>query len=173
MQVILLEHVSRLGGVGQLVNVKDGYGRNFLIPTGKAIRATKANIQDFEAQREALERQNVEKREAAKKQAEALGKISVKVIRQASDDGKLFGSVSVSDVAKALKEAGYDFVRQQIDLLSTIKTLGLYHASLSLHPEVKIKIDVQVVRNAESSAYDAIAQEAEEDAESNKQENAA
>ncbi len=156
MEVILLEHVSRLGNVGELVTVKDGYGRNFLIPTGKAIRATKANVKEFEAQREALEKQNVEKREAAQKKADGLGTISVKVIRQASDDGKLFGSVAVRDVAAALQEAGYDAERQQIDLLSTIKSLGLYQATWQLHPEVKVTFDIQVVRNAESSAYDTI-----------------
>lgn len=172
MEVILLEHVSRLGNVGELVTVKDGYGRNFLIPTGKAIRATKANVKEFEAQREALEKQNIEKREAAKKQADGLGKISVKVIRQASDDGKLFGSVAVRDVALAMQEAGYEAERQQIDLLSTIKTLGLYHATWQLHPEVKVTFDIQVVRNAESSAYDTIEEEKEESAAS-QQENAA
>lgn len=162
MKVILLEHVARLGNVGELVTVKDGYGRNFLIPTAKAIRATKANIEQFEARREALEKQNTEKRENAKKQAASLDKLSVKIVRQASDDGKLFGSVAVRDVAAALAEIGHDFDRQQIDLASSIKSLGLYKATISLHPEVKVHCDVQVVRNLESSAYDEAADEPED-----------
>lgn len=163
MEVILLEHVARLGNVGELVSVKDGYGRNFLIPTAKAIRATKANVAEFEAQREALEKQNVEKRNVAQQQADKLGKISVKVVRQASDDGKLFGSVAVRDVAAALVDQGHNFNRQQIDLTSSIKTLGLYHATLTLHPEVKLTFDIQVVRNLEASAYDEIEAEKAED----------
>ncbi len=171
MDVILLEHVARLGNVGELVSVKNGYGRNFLIPTGRAIRATKTNVKEFEARRDALEKQNAEKRDAAQKQADKLGKISVKIVRQASEDGKLFGSVAVRDVATALAEAGHGFERQQIDLQSSIKSLGLYKATISLHPEVKITCDLQVVRNLESSAYDEI--EKEEAAQAEPQEDAA
>lgn len=155
MEVILLEHVAKLGNVGQLVSVKSGYGRNFLIPTGKAIRATKASVAEFEAQRDALEQQNAKKRDEAKARASTIGTLSVKVVRQASDDGKLFGSVAVRDVALALKDQlGHEFDRQQINLHSSIKNLGLYHASIMLHPEVKITCDVQVVRNMEATAYD-------------------
>ena len=151
MELILLEHVSRLGGIGDVVKVKDGFGRNFLIPQGKAVRATKANVEAIAARKEALGAINNEKRSAAQKQAETLGELSVKVVRQASEDGRLFGSVAVRDVAQALAEAGHEFARQQIDLTSTIKTLGSYTARITLHPEVKIDCTVEVVRTLEAA----------------------
>jgi large subunit ribosomal protein L9 len=151
MELILLEHVTRLGGIGDVVKVKDGYGRNFLIPQKKAVRATKANIEEIAARKDALAKLNAEKRDAAQKEAAALGELSVKVVRQASEDGKLFGSVAVRDVALALEEKGHRFSRQQIDLLSTIKTLGSYAARITLHPEVKIDCTVEVVRSLDAS----------------------
>jgi large subunit ribosomal protein L9 len=151
MELILLEHVTRLGGIGDVVNVKDGYGRNFLIPQGKAVRATKANIEEIAARKEALGKINNEKRDAAKVLAASLQDLSIKVVRQASEDGKLFGSVAVRDVAIALQEAGHAFNRQQIDLTTAIKVLGTYTAKITLHPEVKIDCTVEVVRSLESS----------------------
>jgi large subunit ribosomal protein L9 len=153
MDLILLEHVAKLGKVGDLVNVKGGYGRNFLLPQQKAVRATKANIASINAQKEILERQNVERKNAAMEQAKALTDLSVKVVRQASEDGRLFGSVAVRDVAAALTEKGYEFSRQQIDLLGTVKTLGLYKAKIALHPEVVIECHIEVVRTAEATAF--------------------
>jgi large subunit ribosomal protein L9 len=151
MELILLEHVHRLGGIGDVVKVKDGYGRNFLIPQKKALRATKANVEEIAARKEALGKLNNEKRAAAQQQAEKLGSLSVKVVRQASEDGRLFGSVAVRDVAEALAAAGHTFSRPQIDLTSTIKSLGTYTARITLHPEVKIECAVEVVRTLESS----------------------
>ncbi len=163
MDVILLEHVSRLGNVGEVVAVKAGYGRNFLIPTGKAVRATKTNVAEIAAKREALEKQNAEKRDAAQSQAKALEGLSVKIVRQASEDGKLFGSVAVRDVVAALKEKGQEFNRQQVDLDGAIKSLGLYKANITLHPEVKVTCMIEVVRSLEASAYDELEQEEAED----------
>ena len=152
MELILLEHVSRLGGIGDVVKVKDGFGRNFLIPQGKAMRATKANVEAIAARKEALGKINNEKRDAAQKMAESLVELSVNVVRQASEDGRLFGSVAVRDIVLALNEAGHNFSRQQVDLTSTIKTLGSYTARITLHPEVKVECAVQVVRTLEAAS---------------------
>lgn len=152
MELILLEHISRLGGIGDVVKVKDGFGRNFLIPQGKAVRATKANVEEIAARKEALGKINNEKRDAAQKQMEALGSLSVKVVRQASEDGRLFGSVAVRDIVQALEQAGHQFARQQVDLTSTIKTLGSYTARITLHPEIKMDCAVEVVRSLEAAS---------------------
>ncbi len=153
MDIILLEHVSRLGNVGDVVTVKDGYGRNFLLPQKKAVRATKDNIKEIEAQRDALEKQNTAKRDEAQKQADSLKKLSVKIIRQASDDGRLFGSVATRDVVTALKDKGHNFERQQIDLSGSIKYLGLHEATITLHPEVKVVCKLEVVRTENATAF--------------------
>lgn len=150
MQVILLERIARLGGVGDQVKVKDGFGRNFLLPQKKALRATKENIAYFETKRADLEKQNANARAAAEKQAAALGNLSVTIIRQASEDGKLYGSVSVRDVADALKDSGREIERRLIDLNSAIKSLGAYEAVVHLHPEVPVKLTINVARNADS-----------------------
>lgn len=161
MEVILLERVARLGDVGEVVKVKNGFGRNYLIPQQKAVRATEANKKEIEAKREALQSRNQEMRAAAEKRAAKLGQISVKVVRQASEDGKLYGSVSARDVATAIQEQmGEEIERRLIDLNESIKSLGLYKATITLHPEVKLSADIQVVRSMEASAYDEI--EAEE-----------
>lgn len=150
MQVILLERIARLGGVGDNVKVRDGFARNFLLPQKKALRATKENVEYFETRRATLEKQNADARAAAEAQAAKLGDLSVTLIRQASDDGKLYGSVSVRDVADALKEAGNDIERRLIDLNNAIKALGVYEAVIHLHPEVPVKLKINVARNAES-----------------------
>ena len=159
MEVVLLERVTRLGRVGDVVNVKNGYGRNFLIPTGKALRATKANVAEFEAQRDVLEKRNAEAKTEAEKRASALDGLSVKIVRQASEDGRLYGSVNARDVELALKEAGQEVERRFINLSEGIKSLGLYKANIALHGEVTANIDLQVVRSLEASAYDEIAKE--------------
>lgn len=159
MQVILLEKVGRLGGVGDVVKVRPGYGRNFLIPQKKAVRATEANVLEFEKKRADLEKRNNELRAEAEKQAKKMDKLSVKIVRQASEDGKLYGSITVRDVADALKEKGFDIERRLIDLNQVIKSLGLFTATITLHPEVKIPCDLEVVRTLEASAYDEMAEE--------------
>ena len=150
MQVILLERISRLGSVGDTVKVRDGFARNFLLPQKKALRATQDNVAYFETKRAGLEKANAETRVVAEKQAASMVNLSVTVIRQASDDGKLYGSVAVRDIAEALKEAGHTIERRYIDLNSAIKNLGVYEAVIHLHPEVSIPLKINVARNAES-----------------------
>lgn len=159
MEVILLERVARLGDVGDVVKVRNGFGRNFLIPQEKAVRATEANRKEFEAKRAQLEKRNNEMRAAAEKRFADLGALSVKVVRQASEDGKLYGSVSARDIATALAEQGIEIERRLIDLTTAIKSLGLYNATVALHPEVKVNCRVEVVRSLEASAYDEMAAE--------------
>lgn len=150
MELILLERIARLGAIGDVVKVKNGFGRNYLIPTGKALRANKKNKEVVEAQKEQLEAQNQVRKAEAQKQAATLDGIVVTVIRQASDDGKLYGSVAVRDVSDALEAAGHKVDRRYIDLNATIKSLGLYEVTISLHAEVPVKIKVHVARNADS-----------------------
>ncbi len=150
MELILLERIARLGAIGDVVNVKNGFGRNYLIPTGKALRANKKNKEVVEAQKDQLEAQNQVRKGEAQKQASTLDGIVVTVIRQASDDGKLYGSVAVRDVSDALEAAGHKVDRRYIDLNATIKSLGLYEVTIGLHAEVPVKIKVHVARNADS-----------------------
>ena len=150
MHVILLEKIARLGGVGDEVKVRDGFARNFLLPGKKALRATDANRKYFEAKRSVLEQQNAEARAVAETLATTMQNLSVTIIRQAAEDGKLYGSVAVRDVAEALVEAGHKIERRQIDLTTAIKNLGVYEATVRLHPEVLVHVTVNVARNAES-----------------------
>ena len=147
MEVILLERVGRLGTVGDVVKVKNGYGRNYLLPQKKALRATEESKAVFEARRADIEAKNAAARDVAAKAAKAMGTLSVKVVRQASEDGKLYGSVMVRDVADALIEQGHKIERKQVELTSVIKTTGAYVAKLALHPEVTLNVTVNVVRN--------------------------
>lgn len=149
MEVILLERISRLGAVGDVVNVKPGFARNFLLPQKKALRATEDNKKVFEAKRAVLEKQNAEGKAAAEKRAAGMTNLSVSIIRQASEDGKLYGSVAVRDIALALAEAGHEIERRFIDMTTAIKSLGVYEATIHLHPEVSVPVKVQVARNAE------------------------
>lgn len=149
MEVILLERIARLGGVGDVVKVKNGFGRNFLLPQKKALRATDENKKVFEGKRAVLEKQNAESKAAAEKRAAGMQNLSVSIIRQASEDGKLYGSVAVRDIAQALAEAGHEVERRVIDLTTAIKSLGVYEATIHLHPEVHVKVQVHVARNAE------------------------
>ncbi len=149
MDVILLERISRLGGVGDVVKVKNGFARNFLLPQKKALRATDDNKKVFEGKRAVLEKQNAETRAAAEKLAAGMQNLSVSIIRQASEDGKLYGSVAARDIEVALAEAGHKIERRYIDLNTAIKSLGVYEAVVHLHPEVAVKVKVQVARNAE------------------------
>lgn len=150
MDVILLERISRLGSVGDVVKVKNGFARNFLLPQKKALRATDENKKVFETRRAALEKQNAETRVAAEKVAATMVNLSVSIIRQAAEDGKLYGSVGARDVELALAEAGHKVERRFIDLTTAIKSLGVYEAIVNLHPEVHVKVKVNVARNADS-----------------------
>ena len=151
MQVILLERVAKLGQMGDIVTVKAGFGRNYLLPQGKALRATEANKATFDAQKAQLEARNLE----ARKEAEAVGaKLMGQrfvVIRTASDSGALYGSVTSRDVADAASAGGFSVDRSQVVLNRPIKELGLHEIDVVLHPEVSIGIVVNVARNAEEA----------------------
>ena len=150
MDIILLERIARLGSVGDVVTVKNGFARNYLIPQGKALLASEGNKATFEAQREVLEKRNNEQKAEAEKLAKTMEGLMVTVIRQASDDGKLYGSVAVRDVADAMEEEGHTVDRRLIDLNAAIKNLGLYDVTVNLHPEVPVVVKVHVARNADS-----------------------
>jgi large subunit ribosomal protein L9 len=151
MQVILLERVSKLGQMGEVVSVRDGYARNFLLPQGKALRATEGNIKSFEDRRAQLEATNLETRKEAEAMAEKLVGQSFVVIRSASDAGALYGSVTTRDAADAATEAGFTLARTQVQLDRPIKELGLHPVSVVLHPEVEVRITLNVARSTEEA----------------------
>lgn len=151
MQVILLERIGRLGQMGDVVKVRDGYARNFLLPQGKALRATKDNLTRFEQDRVQLEARNLElKKEADAVAAKLKGKSFI-AIRQASDTGYLYGSVTTRDIAELVTSGGFSIGRGQVLLDRPIKTLGVHSLRVSLHPEVDIQIAVNVARTAEEA----------------------
>ena len=151
MEVILLEHVEKLGKMGDKVNVKNGYARNYLLPQQKALRATDANMAYFEAQKAALEAHNKELFESASKLAESLNGFSAVLIRQAAETGQLYGSVTIRDIAGAIKDAGFDVARRFVYLEKPIKDLGIYQVKINLHPEVSQTILVNVARSSEEA----------------------
>ena len=155
MQVILLERVAKLGQMGEVVNVKDGYARNFLLPQGKALRANDANIKSFEAKKAQLEATNLETRKEAESVGAKLDGQAFIVIRSASDAGALYGSVTPRDAAEAATEAGFTVNRAQIVLDRPIKDLGLHTVSVALHPEVTVKIKLNVARSVEEAELQA------------------
>ena len=152
MEVILLERIERLGQIGDVVNVKPGFARNFLLPQNKALRATPANRQVFEQQRADIEATSLKHRGEAEKVAEKLDGVTVILIRQASDSGQLYGSVNSRDVAEAVTEAGYAVERRQIILEHAIKMLGLHPIRVSLHPEVAVTVTANVAKTEEEAA---------------------
>jgi large subunit ribosomal protein L9 len=151
MDVILLERIGRLGQMGDVVRVKDGYARNFLLPSGKALRATEANRQKFERDRTMLEERNAEKRSAAQGDAGQIDGKSFVIIRQAGESGQLYGSVSTRDIAEAASAAGTHVERNQVLLDSPIKSIGLHPVRIALHPEVVVQVTVNVARSADEA----------------------
>ena len=151
MEVILLEHVNKLGKMGDKVNVKNGYARNYLLPQNKALRATEANIAYFEKKKAELQAHNKALLEAALKQAETLKGFKAVLIRQAAETGQLYGSVTIRDIAAAIKEAGFEVERRLVYLERPIKDLGVYKVQLNLHPEVTQTILVNVARTADEA----------------------
>ena len=147
MEIILLERIEKLGQMGDVVTVKPGYARNYLLPRNKALRATKANLAYFETQRIQLEADNLERRGEAQGVAEKIDGLSVVLIRQAGETGQLYGSVSARDMADAITEAGTKVERNQIQLEKTIKVLGLHSVHVRLHPEVVITVTANVARS--------------------------
>jgi large subunit ribosomal protein L9 len=155
VQVILLERVEKLGQMGQVVDVRPGYARNFLLPQKKALRATKDNLAYFETQRAQLEAQNLARRSEAEQVAQKLDGLSVIVIRQAGESGQLYGSVTARDVAEAITEAGFTVGRSQIVLERAIKALGLHKQRVVLHPEVSVTVTVNVAQSPEEAEMQA------------------
>jgi len=155
IEVILLERIERLGQMGQVVKVRPGFARNFLLPGNKALRATKANLELFEKQRAQLEAKNATERSNAEALAAKMDKLKLVVIRQASESGQLYGSVGARDIADAAKEGKYAIDRLQIQIDMPIKTLGLFPVKVKLHPEVMIKVTVNVARSQEEAVVQA------------------
>ena len=155
VDVILLERVEKLGQMGQVVKVRPGFARNYLLPQKKALRATKENLAYFEKQRAQLEAQNLERRGEAEQVAKKLDGISVVIIRQAGESGQLYGSVTARDIAEAVTQAGFTIARGQVVLDKAIKTLGLYRQRVILHPEVSVGITVNVAQSAEEAEMQA------------------
>lgn len=151
MQVVLLERIGRLGQMGDVVKVKDGFARNFLLPKGKALRATKVNLARFEQQRVQLEATNLELKKEADAVAAKLNGKSFIALRQASDSGQLYGSVSTRDIADLVIEGGFTVARSQILLDRPIKTLGRHPVRVGLHPEVIASVSVNVARTLEEA----------------------
>ena len=155
MQVILLERVAKLGQMGDVVDVKPGYARNFLLPQGKALTASEGNVASFEAQKAQLEARNLETKAEAEALAEKLNGEQFIVIRSASDAGSLYGSVTPRDAAEVATEAGFSVDRKQVALIAPIKELGLHNVAVRLHPEVTVEITLNVARSAEEAELQA------------------
>ena len=151
MEVILLERVAKLGQMGEVVRVKNGFARNFLLPRGKALRATKENRDRYEGMKEDLQARNTELRGEAEKNAKKIDGKSVVVLRQAGENGQLYGSVSNRDIASLLSGDGLEVSRSQIVLNTPIKSIGMYKLPVALHPEVEVTITVTVARSAEEA----------------------
>jgi large subunit ribosomal protein L9 len=151
MEVILLERVAKLGQMGEVVRVKDGFARNFLLPQGKALRATKDNRAKFETMKGQLEARNLERKGDAKKVGTKLDGQSFIVIRQASETGQLYGSVSPRDIVAMLTAGGFTVSRGQIAIHTPIKTIGLHWVPVALHPEIEVSITINVARSADEA----------------------
>ena len=151
MQVVLLERVEKLGQIGDVVKVKDGFARNFLLPKKKALRATKANMAYFETQRVQLETRNLEHRKEAERIGEKLKGKTFVLLRQAGDRGQLYGSVSPRDIADVVTAGGFTIARTQVPIDKAIKTIGLHPISIVLHPEVRISVTVNVARTEDEA----------------------
>jgi len=147
MQIILLERIEKLGSIGDVVTVKDGYARNFLLPQKKALRANDANRKVFEANRERLEKDNAERRVAAEAQGEKVAGAEVVLIRAASNAGQLYGSVSVRDIVSGLADQGHDVDKRMVILGAPIKNIGMHNVTVALHPEVRVTVKANVARS--------------------------
>jgi large subunit ribosomal protein L9 len=163
MEIILLERIEKLGSIGDIVTVKDGYARNFLLPQKRALRANEANKKVFEANRERLEAENASRRAEAEKLGEKVAGAEVVLIRAASNAGQLYGSVSVRDMAAGLAEQGHDIDKRMVILGAPIKTIGMHNVTIALHPEVHVTVKANVARSddeakLQSEGVDVLAQ---------------
>jgi len=151
MQVVLLERVEKLGQIGDIVKVKDGFARNYLLPKKKALRATKANLAFFETQRSQLEARNLERRKEAEQVGGKLSGKTFVLLRQAGDRGQLYGSVSPRDISEAITAGGFTVARTQVPIDKAIKTIGLHQVSVVLHPEVRVPVTLNVARTEDEA----------------------
>jgi large subunit ribosomal protein L9 len=151
MEIILLERVEKLGGIGDVVKVKDGFARNYLLPRKKALRANESNRKLFEANRARIEEENASRRSDAEKASKSVDGKSVQLIRQASNTGQLYGSVSARDIAEALDAEGAKVAKSQVVLDKPIKAIGVYEVKIALHPEVAVTVKVNVARSPEEA----------------------
>ncbi|MGY6552053.1 MAG: 50S ribosomal protein L9 [Erythrobacter sp.] len=163
MDIILLERIEKLGSIGDVVTVKDGYARNFLLPQKKALRANEANKKVFEANRARLEAENAERRAEAEKQGEKIAGAEVVLIRAASNAGQLYGSVSVRDMVQGLAEQGHEIDKRMVILGAPIKAIGMHNVTIALHPEVHVTVKANVARSddeakLQSEGVDVLAQ---------------
>jgi large subunit ribosomal protein L9 len=155
VELILLERVEKLGQMGQRVNVKPGYARNYLLPQKKALRATKENLTYFESQRAQLEANNLQRKAEATEVGGKIEGVTVVIVRQAGESGQLYGSVSARDIAEAVTEAGFTIERRQVVLDRPIKNLGLHSVKVVLHPEVSVTVTANVAQSAEEAEMQA------------------
>ena len=168
MDIILLERIEKLGTIGDVVTVKDGYARNFLLPQKKALRANEANKKVFDSNRERLEKENAERRVEAEKSGTTIDGVEVVLIRASSNSGQLYGSVSVRDIVDALVAKGHDVTKSQVILERPIKTIGMFDVRVALHPEVSVIVKANVARSddeaeLQSQGVDVMAQMFEEE----------
>ncbi|NNC60314.1 MAG: 50S ribosomal protein L9 [Erythrobacter sp.] len=168
MDIILLERIGNLGSIGDVVTVKDGYARNFLLPQKKALRANEANKKVFEANRERLEAENAEKRGDAEKQGEKIAGTEIVLIRASSNAGQLYGSVNVRDIVAGLADKGHEVDKKRVVMGSPIKTIGMHDVTIALHPEVEVTVKANVARSddeaeLQSQGVDVLAQLFEEE----------
>ena len=168
MDIILLQRIEKLGSIGDVVTVKDGYARNFLLPQKKALRANEANKKVFEANRDRLEKENAERRSEAEKSGEKVQGEEIVLIRAASNTGQLYGSVNVRDIAASLGDKGHDIDKKQVIMGDPIKTIGMHEVRIDLHPEVSVSIKANVARSddeaeLQSQGIDVMAQMFEEE----------
>ena len=155
IEIVLLERVERLGQMGDVVRVKPGFARNFLLPQGKALRATKENMAVFESRRAQLEAENLRRKDEAETVAERMDGLTVVLIRQAGGTNQLYGSVTGRDIAEAIRDAGYTIHARQVLLERAIKELGMHEVRVALHPEVSITVTANVARTVEEAAVQA------------------
>ena len=151
MEIILLERVEKLGQMGDVVKVKPGYARNFLLPQGKALRANKTNLERFETEKSQREADNLARRADAETEAGKMEGLAVSMVRAASEMGQLFGSVTSRDISEAATEAGFTITRNQVIMEKSIKTLGLHDTRIRLHPEVTVTVTVNVARSLDEA----------------------
>ncbi|MBY6128936.1 50S ribosomal protein L9 [Qipengyuania aquimaris] len=168
MDIILLQRIEKLGTIGDVVTVKDGYARNFLLPQKKALRANEANKKVFEANRERLEKENAERRAEAEKNGEKVDGAEIILIRAASNTGQLYGSVNVRDIVNGLNEKGHEIDKKQVIMGNPIKTIGMHDVRIDLHPEVSVTIKANVARSddeaeLQTQGVDVLAQMFEEE----------